>query len=132
MWSYAGINSFGKNRDAELALHPTVKPVALVVDAILDCSKRRDIVLDAFTGSGTTLIAAERTGRIGYGLELDPLYVDVAVRRWERQAGEKAVHADTGLTIEELAEARGTTAEPEADAPVSPDAAAGREVRHGE
>ena len=89
-------------------------------------------MLDAFAGSGTTLIAAERTGRIGYGLELDPLYVDVAVRRWERQAGEKAVHAETGLTVEELAKARGTTAEAEADAPVCPDVAAGREVRHGE
>ena len=71
VWDYAGINSFGKDRDAELALHPTVKPVKLVADAILDCSSRGGIVLDAFAGSGTTLIAAEKTGRRGYGIELD-------------------------------------------------------------
>ena len=81
IWSYAGINSFGKDRDAELALHPTVKPVKLVADAILDCSKRGGIVLDAFAGSGTTLIAAANTGRRGYGIELDPRYCDVIVRR---------------------------------------------------
>jgi hypothetical protein len=81
IWSYPGINSFGKDRDAELALHPTVKPVKLVADAILDCSKRGGIVLDPFAGSGTTLVAAERTGRRGYGIELDPLYIDVIIRR---------------------------------------------------
>ena len=81
VWSYAGVNSFGKDRDAELALHPTVKPVKMVADAILDCSKRSGIVLDAFAGSGTTLIAAEKTGRRGYGIELDPQYCDVIVKR---------------------------------------------------
>ena len=65
-------------------MHPTVKPVALVADAIQDCSKRRGIVLDGFLGSGTTLFAAEQTGRRGYGIELDPRYVDVAIRRWQR------------------------------------------------
>ena len=64
-------------------LHPTVKPVALVADAMRDCSRRGDIVLDAFSGSGTTIMAAERVGRRAYGLELDPLYVDVAIRRWQ-------------------------------------------------
>jgi tRNA G10 N-methylase Trm11 len=82
-----------------LALHPTVKPVRLVADAILDCSKRGNIVLDAFLGSGSTLIAAQRTGRICYGLELDPLYVDTAIRRWQADTGGDAVHAVTGKTF---------------------------------
>ena len=73
VWDYGGINSFGKHRDELLAMHPTVKPLALVADAILDCSKRGGIVLDAFAGSGTTLIAAERTGRRGFGIGSDVL-----------------------------------------------------------
>src|SRR5947208_15884018 len=84
VWSYPGVNSFSRS-GAEgnlLALHPTVKPVALVADALRDCSSRGEIVLDAFLGSGTTLIAAERTGRNCRGLELDPAYVDTAIRRW--------------------------------------------------
>src|SRR5262249_14321282 len=72
VWNYAGANSFSADRDHELAMHPTVKPVAMVADAILDCSKRHAIVLDAFAGSGTTLIAAERTGRRGRSIEIDP------------------------------------------------------------
>lgn len=84
VWSYAGFNSFGSNRDTELAMHPTVKPVALVADAILDCSNRKDIILDAFSGSGSSLVAAHRTGRRGYGIELDPHYCDVILRRLER------------------------------------------------
>ena len=63
VWTYAGVNTFGKDRQEELAMHPTVKPVALVADAILDCSHRSGIILDAFAGSGSTLIAAEKTGR---------------------------------------------------------------------
>lgn len=110
VWAYAGVNTFGANRLDELQMHPTVKPVALVADAIKDCTRRGDIVLDGCAGSGTTLIAAERTSRIGYGLELDPVYVDTAVRRWERQFGEKAIHAETRLTLEELGEARGVSA----------------------
>ena len=86
-----------------LALHPTVKPVALVADAILDCSARKDVVVDSFLGSGTTLIACERTGRVCYGIELDPLYVDTAVRRWERYTGEKAVNAASGKRFDDLA-----------------------------
>lgn len=84
VWPYAGFNSFGKQRDAALAMHPTVKPVALVADAILDASQRRQIVLDAFAGSGTTLVAAHRTGRRGFGIELDPYYADVIVLRLMR------------------------------------------------
>jgi len=102
VWDYAGINTFGKDRDTELAMHPTVKPVALVEDAILDCSRRGDIVLDAFSGSGTTLIAAERSGRRGFGLELDPQYVDATLKRFRDFTGEEPVHAASGLTLAEL------------------------------
>ena len=102
VWDYAGINSFSKHRDAELAMHPTVKPVKLVEDAILDCSRRGDIVLDAFSGSGTTIIAAERTGCRGFGLEIDPRYVDVTLRRFRDLTCEEPVHAASGLTLAQL------------------------------
>jgi DNA modification methylase len=87
---YPGISGFGRQGEEGnlFALHPTVKPVALVADAILDCSSRGDLVLDAFLGSGATLIAAERTGRCCRGLELDPLYVNTIIRRWQAYAGE--------------------------------------------
>ena len=81
VWDYAGANTLSASRQDDLAMHPTVKPVALVADAILDTSNRGGIVLDAFAGSGTTLVAAVRTGRRSYGIELDPLYCDVIVRR---------------------------------------------------
>ena len=106
VWTYAGVNSFGASRDADLAMHPTVKPVALVADAILDCSKRKGVVLDAFAGSGTTLVAAERTGRRGYGIELDPLYCDVIVRRLAKVAGVEAIHAGTGKSFDAMAAER--------------------------
>ncbi|MCC3306737.1 site-specific DNA-methyltransferase [Sneathiella sp. HT1-7] len=106
LWTYAGINSFGKTRDADLALHPTVKPVALVADAILDCSKRNGIVLDAFAGSGTTLMAAEKTGRRGYGIELDPRYCDVIVKRLAEATGVPAIQKQTGRTFDEMAAER--------------------------
>jgi hypothetical protein len=105
IWHYPGANSFarcGKEGNL-LALHPTVKPVAMVADAILDCSARGDIVLDAFLGSGTTVIAAERTGRRCYGLELDPLYVDAIIRRWQTLTGGSARHATSGRTFDDLA-----------------------------
>jgi len=102
LWTYRGANSFGKTRDADLALHPTVKPVALVADAILDCSKRNGIVLDPFAGSGTTLIAASKTGRRGYGIELDPAYCDVIVKRVARAVGVEAVHAESGKTLQQI------------------------------
>lgn len=92
VWDYAGVNTFGKNREEELAMHPTVKPLALVSDAIMDCSKRGGIVLDAFAGSGTTLLAAEKTGRHGRGIELDPHYVDTIIRRFEDVFDLQALH----------------------------------------
>lgn len=91
VWDYAGVNSLKKHRAEELAMHPTVKPVAMVADAIRDCSNRGDVILDAFSGSGTTIIAAEQTGRRGYAVEYDPKYVDVAVRRWQALTGGKAL-----------------------------------------
>lgn len=106
VWFYEGVNTLNPDRRAELALHPTVKPVALVKDAIRDCSNRGDIVLDPFLGSGTTILAAEQAGRRGYGLELDPRYVDVAIRRWQAFTGEEARHAGVGLTFSEVAAAR--------------------------
>ena len=85
VWDYAGANSFGRNRKFDLETHPTVEPVAMLADAIKDCSHRSGIVLDPFGGSGTTLIAAERTGRRARLIELDLYYVDAAVNRWARQ-----------------------------------------------
>jgi DNA modification methylase len=105
VWEYSSINSTTKSGDEGnlLALHPTVKPVALIADALLDCSARGDLVLDAFLGSGSTLIAAERTGRACYGIELDPLYVDVAIRRWQRHTGDHAIHVVSGKRFDEVA-----------------------------
>jgi len=99
VWDYAGINSFRAGRDTELAMHPTVKPVAMVADAIRDCSKRGGIVLDAFSGSGTTIMAAEETGRCARAIEIDPRYVDVAVRRWQAATDGTAVIAGTETTF---------------------------------
>lgn len=105
VWDAPGCNSFGKNRMEELASHPTVKPAQLIADAIRDVSNRGEIVLDSFLGSGTTVIAAERTGRVAYGIELDPLYVDTAVRRWQDFTGRAAVLENTGETFAETAAA---------------------------
>lgn len=96
VWSYVGATAFHSARDSDLALHPTTKPLALVADAIMDCSKRGGIILDAFAGSGTTLMAAEKTGRRGYGMEIDPYYVDTIIRRFAEILGVEAVHAETG------------------------------------
>jgi DNA modification methylase len=98
VWNYPGANSLGRGTEEGnlLALHPTVKPVKLVADSILDCSARGDLVLDPFMGSGSTLMAAERVGRCCYGLEIDPLYVDTIIRRWQAQTGEDAIHETTG------------------------------------
>jgi DNA modification methylase len=95
------VNSFSRSTEEGnlLVLHPTVKPVALVGDAIMDCSARGDVVLDAFLGSGTTVIAAERTGRICYGIEIDPVYVDTIIRRWQAHTGDAARHGVTGETF---------------------------------
>lgn len=102
VWQYPGANAFGRKRDEELAMHPTVKPVALVADALKDCSNRRDIVLDPFGGSGTTMIAAERTGRVARLIEYDPLYCDVIVQRWQSATGKTASVAETNETFEQV------------------------------
>ena len=101
VWEYRGLSSFGRDRDDQLNSHPTVKPVALVADAIKDCSRRGDVILDPFGGSGTTLIAAEKTKRRAVLIELDPVYVDLSVRRWEAYSGGAAVCARSGKTFAE-------------------------------
>jgi len=106
VWRYPGANATSMRRGKEgdlLALHPTPKPVALVADAILDCSDRQEIILDPFLGSGTTLIAAERVGRRSFGMELDPLYVDTTIRRFEALTGLQARHAGSGNSFAEHA-----------------------------
>lgn len=102
LWTAPGSSSFGKNRMKELGSHPTPKNVAMIADAIRDVTHRGERVLDNFLGSGTTLIAAERTGRIAYGIEIDPIYVDVAVRRWEDFTGRQARLEATGQTFAEV------------------------------
>lgn len=99
LWKYPGMNSFQAGRAKKLAMHPTVKPVALVADAILDCSVPKDIILDPFAGSGTTLIAAHRTGRRGYVMEIDAHYVDVSLQRFFEQTGIEPVNLWTGATL---------------------------------
>ena len=106
VWDYAGVNTFRPGRQDELAIHPTVKPVTLVADAIKDCSKRKGIILDPFAGSGTILIAAEQTGRRAHAMEVDPHYVDAAVRRWQQQTGQSATHAECGLSFDAVARER--------------------------
>jgi DNA modification methylase len=106
VWSLPGLNSFGEGRDDALAMHPTVKPAKMIADIMLDCTSRHDIVLDPFAGSGTILIAAEMTGRIGRAIELDEAYVDVAVRRWEAYSGKNAVLAGTGQTFDQVSAER--------------------------
>lgn len=110
VWDYPGSKAFPRQGvEAELlALHPTIKPVAMVADAILDASDRGDLVLDPFVGSGTTLLACERTGRLGRAVELDPRYVDLSVLRWEHMTGRRALHKATGLSREALRAQRAT------------------------
>lgn len=104
VWQYRGVNTFGKDRMDLLGIHPTVKPVAMIADALRDVTRRGDVVLDVFLGSGSTLIAAEETGRVCIGVELDPVYVDAAIRRWQKRTGKNAVHAVTGETFDAVAE----------------------------
>ena len=111
VWDYAGVNTFGNGRMKDLADHPTVKPVALVADAIRDVTKPGEIVLDAFMGSGTTILAAERTKRRSYGTEIEPKYVDVAIRRWEAMTGLEAKLASNGETFAAVANSRLASAE---------------------
>jgi DNA modification methylase len=105
VWEYPGVQTQSKQGEEGnlLALHPTVKPVAMIAEAILDSTARGEVVLDAFLGSGTTLMAAERVGRVCYGIEIDPLYIDVAIRRWQRYSGEPAIHSATGKRFDEIA-----------------------------
>jgi hypothetical protein len=102
VWRYAGTNTFRDGRDQDLADHPTVKPVAMIIDAIKDGSQRGDAVLDCFAGAGTTILAAERTGRRAFAMEIDPLYVDTAVQRWQTATGRDAILIKTGQTYDEL------------------------------
>lgn len=114
VWQYPGVNSFAR-RGAEgnvLALHPTVKPTAMVADALMDVTRRGESVLDPFAGSGTTLMAAERTGRVAYVMELDPAYVDTIVRRWERATGQQAIHVGTRLGFDALQAQRSALRQP--------------------
>ena len=99
VWDYAGANTWRAGRSADLADHPTIKPVMLVADAIQDASNRGEIVVDGFGGSGTTLLAAERTGRHARLVEIDPRYVDVTIRRWQKLTGREAVCAATGVSF---------------------------------
>jgi DNA modification methylase len=108
VWQYPRVNSkVGKEQTGSLTrLHPTVKPVAMVADAIMDCTAHGDIILDAFAGSGTTLIAAERVGRIAYAIELDPFYVDLAIRRWQEYTGKTAIHERSGSSFAQVQESK--------------------------
>ena len=100
VWDYAGMNSFGAREtdtnDAHLKSHPTIKPLQLVADAILDCSNQGELILDLFGGSGTTLIACEQTDRKCHMMELDPQYVDTIIRRWQKSTGQVAVLKSSG------------------------------------
>ena len=106
VWQYRGMNSLSANRQKELGLHPTIKPVAMIADAIKDVSSRSGIVLDCFGGSGSTLIAAHKTGRKARLIELDPIYVDRSIRRWQEYAKDDAVLAATGQTFAMVARDR--------------------------
>lgn len=107
VWDYAGISSMSASRGDELAMHPTVKPVALIADAIRDCSRRGEIVLDCFAGSGSTLIAAEKTGRSARLVEYDPGYCDTIIRRWEKVTGKSAMHIPSGRSFDAREEVLG-------------------------
>jgi DNA modification methylase len=102
LWTYPGVNVFRPGRTEELRAHPTAKPVAMVRDALMDVSARGDIVLDTFLGGGATLMAADDCGRLARGLELDPLYVDVALRRWRRATGEDPTRQIDGASFSDL------------------------------
>lgn len=99
VWSHAGANSFSSSRDADLAAHATVKLVGLLAEAIRDVTRHGEIVLDAFSGSGSTILACERTRRIGYAVEIEPKYIDVAIRRWEAMTGEQATLDASGQSF---------------------------------
>jgi DNA modification methylase len=128
VWTYAGANTFGNDRMAALAVHPTVKPTALVADALLDCTARGDVVLDQFAGSGTTILAAEKVGRIAYCLEYEPRYVDVAIMRWQQLTKLEATLGGDGRTFEEIGQARSSSNQPP-DSPFIPAGGQSRSAR---
>jgi DNA modification methylase len=105
VWDYAGVNTFGRDRYEQLAMHPTVKPIAMVADALLDCTARGDMVLDPFGGSGTLVLAAEKTGRIARVMEIDPIYVDLSVMRWQSATNLEGILASDGRSFEAVARA---------------------------
>lgn len=111
VWHYPGVNTFRAGRMDDLAAHPTVKPTRMVADAIKDCTRRGEIVLDTFLGSGTTILAAERVGRRGFGIEYEPGYCDTAIRRWQAFTGKDAVRASDGRTFDEAAATSPSTAQ---------------------
>ncbi len=104
VWRYPGTNTFRKGRMDDLKAHPTVKPIALVADAIRDGTRRGDSVLDPFSGAGTTILAAERVGRRAFAIELEPHYVDVSIRRWQQFSKRDAIHVESGQTFDERSE----------------------------
>jgi DNA modification methylase len=106
VWTYPGVNTFGRGRMDSLATHPTVKPIALVSDALLDCTSRGDVVLDQFAGAGTTILAAEKVGRMAYAIEYEPRYVDAALGRWQKMTKLEVVLDGDGRTFEEITEDR--------------------------
>ncbi len=114
VWNYAGANAFGRTRDEELDGHVTPKSVAMLYDAILDVTNRGDVVLDPFAGAGSTLVAAHRARRVGYGIEIDPIYVDTAVRRLAKFTKAPARHAETGKTFDEMMDERHAAPAPSA------------------
>ena len=106
VWTYAGINTFRAGRMEDLRAHPTSKPVGLIADAMRDCSRRGNIVLDCFIGAGTTILAAERVGRCGFGIEIDPRYVDAAICRWQQFTKRDTILEATGQTFNDVAKQR--------------------------
>jgi DNA modification methylase len=110
VWHYAGVNSFRAGRMDELRAHPTAKPIALVADVLKDCTRRGDVVLDTFSGSGVSIMAAERVGRHARALEIEPRFIDVAIRRWQAFARKDAIHAKSGLSFDEIEAGNGHSA----------------------
>jgi DNA modification methylase len=106
IWDYPAVNSRDTGPTSELAMHPTVKPVRMIADAMMDCSNPGELVLDPFGGSGSTLMAAERTKRAAFLIELSPGYVDTILLRWQRKGGKEAVHVESGKTFSQLKEER--------------------------
>jgi DNA modification methylase len=132
VWNYPGVNTFRAGRMEDLRSHPTAKPVALVADAMRDCTRRGDIVLDTFSGSGTTIMAAERVGRRAYVMDIEPHYTDVAIRRWQAFTRKDAVEADTGRTFDQVAAERAGVGAGPKGRPARPgDRAVAKKVRGG-